>query len=149
MQRFLDLFISINCYTCFRGFFRPSSGAQNCTYSVRYCQNNTAAIVDELELSPIPSTIAAGSSYLTVYVQFCAPDDGRRNRLKYVEQFIEINRSRKRCILLVVLQRYILYFTVYTIFQLALSANWHSSAILTEVFRVFPSFLRQMPGYNS
>jgi len=37
---------------------------------------------------------------------FCAPDDERRNRLKYVEQFIEINRSRKRCILLVVLQRH-------------------------------------------
>ena len=43
MQRFLDLFISINCSTCFRPFLRPSSGAQNCTYSVRYCQTNTAA----------------------------------------------------------------------------------------------------------
>jgi len=43
MQRILDLFISINCSTCFRRFFRPSSGAQNCTYSVRYCQTNTAA----------------------------------------------------------------------------------------------------------
>jgi hypothetical protein len=41
--------------------------------------------------------------YLTLYVQFCAPDAGRRNRLKHVEQFIEINISRKRCILLVVL----------------------------------------------
>jgi len=44
--------------------------------------------------------------YLTLYVQFCAPGDERRNRLKHVEQFIEINRSRKRCILLVVLYRY-------------------------------------------
>jgi len=43
MQRFLNLFISINCCTSFRRLFRPSSGAQNCTYSVRYCQNNTAA----------------------------------------------------------------------------------------------------------
>jgi hypothetical protein len=49
-QRFLDLFISINCSTCFRRFLRPSSGAQNCRYSVRYCQTNTAAIVDEMEL---------------------------------------------------------------------------------------------------
>jgi hypothetical protein len=32
------------------------------------------------------------------YVQFCAHDDGRRNRLKHVEQFTEINRSRKRYI---------------------------------------------------
>jgi len=43
MQRFLDLFISINCSTYFRRFLRPSSRAQNCTYSVRYCQTNTAA----------------------------------------------------------------------------------------------------------
>ena len=39
MQRFLDLFISISCSTCFRRFLRPSSGA----YSFRYCQTNTAA----------------------------------------------------------------------------------------------------------
>jgi len=43
MQRFLDRFISTNCPTCFRRFLRPSSGAQNCIYSVRYCQTNTAA----------------------------------------------------------------------------------------------------------
>ena len=36
-------------------------------------------------------------------LQFCAPDDGRRNRLKHAARFIEINRSRKRCILLVVI----------------------------------------------
>jgi len=43
VQGFLDLFIPTNCFTCFRWFFRPSSGAQNSTYSVRYCQANTAA----------------------------------------------------------------------------------------------------------
>jgi hypothetical protein len=59
MQRFLDLFIFINCSTCFRRFLRPSSGAQNGTYSVRYCQTNTAAIVDGMERSFISSTIAA------------------------------------------------------------------------------------------
>jgi len=87
MQRFLDLFISINWSTCFRRFLRPSSGAQNCTYSVWYCQTNTAACCYRGW---------DGTS----------PDDGRRNRLKHVDQFIEINRSRKRCILLVVLWRY-------------------------------------------
>jgi hypothetical protein len=112
MQRLLDLFISINCSACFRRFLRPSSGAQNCTYSVRYCQTILlpAAIVDEMELRSISSTIAAILvwQYLALYVQFCAPDDGRRNRLKHAEQFIEINRSRRRCILLVVLYRDIL-----------------------------------------
>ena len=36
MQRFSNFFISVRSSTCFRRFFRPSSGAQNCTYSVRY-----------------------------------------------------------------------------------------------------------------
>ena len=32
----LNLFVSIRRSTCFRRFIRPSTGAQNCTYSVRY-----------------------------------------------------------------------------------------------------------------
>jgi len=51
MQRFLDLFISINCSTCFRRFLRPSSGAQNCTYIVSFCQNNTAACTHHASIS--------------------------------------------------------------------------------------------------
>jgi len=38
-------------------------------------------------------------------VQFCAPDDGRENRLKHVERLTELNE--KHCILLVVLWEYI------------------------------------------
>jgi hypothetical protein len=55
-----------------------------------------AAIVDEMERSSVSSTMAAVLvwQYLTLYVQFCASDDGRRNRLKHTEQFIKINRSR-------------------------------------------------------
>jgi len=33
---FHSLFISVRRSTCFRRFFRPSSGARNCTYSVRH-----------------------------------------------------------------------------------------------------------------
>ena len=62
--------------TCFRLFIRPSSGAHNCTYTSTYCQ-------------PILLLVAANSSivwqYLKLYVQLCAPDDGRRNLLKHVE----------------------------------------------------------------
>jgi len=109
MQRFLNLFISTNCSTSFRWFLHPSSGAQNCTYVVRYCQTITATCC-YCGWDSISFMIAVGSSigltYLMLCVQFCAPDDGRRNRLKHVEQFIEINRSRKCCILLVELQRY-------------------------------------------
>jgi hypothetical protein len=78
MQSFLNLFISINCSTCFRRFLRPLSRAQNCTYSVRYCQTNNAvccyrgwgeiSLSVQLEVympptaSSISLTIAAGSS---------------------------------------------------------------------------------------
>ena len=69
---FLNLFISVKCSTCFRRFFCPSSGAQNCTYSIRYWSDK----------------------YLTLYVQFWAPDDGQKNRLKHVECLTEINKFR-------------------------------------------------------
>jgi len=36
MQRCSNLFISVRRSSCFRRGFRPSSGAQNSTYSVRY-----------------------------------------------------------------------------------------------------------------
>ena len=51
MQRFLDLFISINCSACFRPFLRPSSGAQNCIYVVSFCQTNTAACTHHASIS--------------------------------------------------------------------------------------------------
>ena len=40
------------CITCFRRFLRPSSGAQDCTYSFRYCYSMLllSVIVDEMEL---------------------------------------------------------------------------------------------------
>jgi len=34
--KFHNLFISVKRSTCFRRVFRPLSGAQKCTYSVRY-----------------------------------------------------------------------------------------------------------------
>jgi len=67
---FHNLFISVRRSACFRRFFRPSSGVQNCTYSVRYWSDK----------------------YLTLYVQFCATDDGQKTRLKHVERLTEINK---------------------------------------------------------
>jgi len=37
---FLNVFISVRCSKCFRRFFRPSSGALNCTYNVRYLSDH-------------------------------------------------------------------------------------------------------------
>ena len=66
---FHNLFNSVGRSACFRRFFRPLSGAQNCTYSDRYWPDK----------------------FLTLYVQFWAPDDGQKNRLKHVERPTEIN----------------------------------------------------------
>ena len=72
MQRFtFFLFISVSRSTCFRWFFHSSSGAGNCTYNVRYWSDK----------------------YLMLYVQFWAPDDGRKNRPKHVERLTEINKK--------------------------------------------------------
>jgi hypothetical protein len=102
MQSFLDLLISINCSTCFRRFPRhyEEQKAVNTASVIVKQILLSAATANEMERSCISSTVAAVLvwQYLTLYVQFCAPDDGRSVRLKYVEQFIEINRSRKRCI---------------------------------------------------
>ena len=80
--------------TCFTRFLRPSSGAHNCTYSFRYCH-------------PILLLAAASSSigwqYLKLYVQFSAPEDGQRNRLKHEDHLAEVNRTENSCIFLVVL----------------------------------------------
>jgi len=63
---FHNLFISVRRSTYFRRFFRPSSGAQNCTYW--------------------------SDKYLTLCVQFWAPDGGRGNLLKQVERLTEIKK---------------------------------------------------------
>ena len=67
---FHNSFISVRRCTRCRRFFRPSSGAQNYTYSVRYLSDQ----------------------YLTLYVQFWAPDDGRKTRLKHAQRLTEINK---------------------------------------------------------
>jgi hypothetical protein len=67
---FHNLFISVRRSTYFRRFYRPSSGAQNCPYGVRYLSDQ----------------------YLTMYGQFWALDDERQNRLKHAERLTEINK---------------------------------------------------------
>jgi len=74
---FLNLFISVRRSTCFRRFFRPSPGAQNFTYSVRYLSDRYCYLL-----------------LAWLYVQFWAPGDGRKNRLKHVERLTEINKLR-------------------------------------------------------
>jgi len=65
------------CSTCFRRFLRPSSVAQNCTHSIWYVSSLLAATASVGELD----------TYQLLCVQFWAPDDGRRNRLKHVEHW--------------------------------------------------------------
>ena len=52
---FHNLFIFVRRSTCFRRVFRPSSGAQNCTYSVRYLSDHYCYLL-------LACRLAAGSS---------------------------------------------------------------------------------------
>ena len=52
--KFHNLFISVRRCTCFGRFLRPSSGAQNCTYSVRYLSDQYCYV--------LLAWLAAGSS---------------------------------------------------------------------------------------
>jgi hypothetical protein len=75
------------CSTSFRRFLRPSSGAQNCTYSIWY----TSSLLLLAWVSWNSPMLAVAASKLDLYqmlcVQFWAPDDGRRNRPKHVEHW--------------------------------------------------------------
>ena len=85
---FHNFFISVRRSECFRRFFCPSSGAQNCTYSVRHLSDQYCYL-----LLTWPARLAAGSSIgLALYVQFRAPNDGQKKRLKHVERLTEINK---------------------------------------------------------
>jgi len=70
MQRFTTFVFMSDALHVSGRFFRLSSGAQNCTYSVRYWSEK----------------------YPTLYVQFWALDDGRKPRLKHVELLTEISK---------------------------------------------------------
>jgi len=60
-----------------------------------------------LPAASLARLVAGSSNGLTQYVQFWAPDDRRKNRLKHVERLREINKLWNVCILLVVLCEYI------------------------------------------
>ena len=89
---FHNLFIPVRRSTCFRRVFRPSSGAQNCVYSVRYMS-------EQYSLRASSSRkLYCSDKYLTLYVQFWAPVDGRKTRLKHVERLTEINWEKSHLV---------------------------------------------------
>jgi len=73
-SQFHNLFISVGRSACFRRSFRLSPGARNCVYSVRYLSDQHCYLL------------------LAWPGQFWAPDDGRKDRLKYAERPTEINK---------------------------------------------------------
>ena len=87
---FLDLFIYTDALHV--------SGGSSAHHQEHITVHAASGIVNEycslllswMRRSSISSTTAASSSigwqYLKLYVQLCAPDDGRRNRLKHVER---------------------------------------------------------------
>ena len=84
------------CSTCFRRFRRPSSGAQNCIHSIGYLSSFFCflkAIVGKLKLQ-FQLTHDSGKKQKKfdkdpmLWIQFWAPDDGRKNRLKHVSRIL-------------------------------------------------------------
>jgi hypothetical protein len=78
MQRYTIFFTIVNALHVSGGFFVHHQELKNCTHSIGY----------------MPSLLVATASVggdLGIYTRYCmysfwAPDDGRRNRLKHVEQ---------------------------------------------------------------
>ena len=89
---FHNLFISVRGSTCFRRFFRPSSGAQNCTYSVRHFSDRCCYLLLAIQASG--KWQYWSGKYLTLYVQFWALEDGRKTHLKHVERLTVIHKLR-------------------------------------------------------
>ena len=84
------LFISVKCSTCFRQFLRPSSGAQK-LYTTSGTLSNLYCYLPLLWKRWNHAVKVWQSTRCCIY-SFRAPDDGRRNRLKHVEQFTEIKK---------------------------------------------------------
>jgi hypothetical protein len=77
------------CSTCFRRFFRPSSGAQTVYTASGICQ---ACLLLTLAWVIFQLTYASGSSKQAWHIPDAvytvwAPDDGQKNRLKPVEHW--------------------------------------------------------------
>ena len=93
-----ELFISVKCSTCFRRFLRQSSEAQKLYMQHRVlCQTFSATCHcrgrDVLSLQrQWQVAVKFWESTRCCIYSFWAPDDGRRNRLKHVEHFTEINK---------------------------------------------------------
>ena len=83
-----NLFISVKCSTCFRRFLRPSSGAQKIVYTASGTLSDLYCYLPR----QWQVVVKVWQSTLCCIYSFWAPDDGRRNRLKHVEHFTEINK---------------------------------------------------------
>jgi hypothetical protein len=74
MHLFLKIFILAKHSTCFRQSFRPSSGAQDCTYSNRHTSNNCCylpLVATRWQCNSISFPLAAGSSSFLTYAFCC------------------------------------------------------------------------------
>jgi len=108
---FLELFILVKQSTCFGRSFRPSSGAQDCSYSNRHMLNSCCYLLLAgmrwNSMSSISSPQAAGSSSCLTYACCCMYSlellmmDGKT--IWNMQCFTRINNLRNRCILLALL----------------------------------------------
>jgi hypothetical protein len=156
---FLNIFISIKRSTCFRRFLRPSSGAQTVHTASGICQTLLLPVAimvvrelvwmqwvhpdqfhhtdDSSKVWQIPEAMC------TVW----APDDGRRNRLKHVEHFIEINILRNVASCWLHFGNFLsLFVDVFNYTLLTAFIVWYSRHCLQYVITLLTSW--KFMGYN-
>ena len=86
MQTLYNSIYYYKCSTCFRRFLRPSSGAKNCVNSIGYLSNFFCFLSLSFQLTHDSGKKQKKlEKYTILCIQFWAPDDGRRNRLKHVQ----------------------------------------------------------------
>ena len=89
MQRYTVFFIIVNALHVSGGFSAHHQELKNCTHSIWYVPGLlvVTASVGKLQLTHDNGKKQKNlDKYPMLCVQFWAPDDGRRNRLKHAEQ---------------------------------------------------------------
>ena len=84
MQRFLDLFISVNCSTCFARFLRPSSGATKLYIQRQVLSNQYCCVLNKMQRF-LDLFIFVNCS--TCFRRFLRPSSGAQNCTYSVSSF--------------------------------------------------------------
>ena len=87
---FLNLFTFVRRCTSFRRFFHPSSGAQNCTYSIRHLSDRYCYLLLAWKASSSSSNGLTNTWRCMCSFELLMMDG--KTRLKHIQRLTEINK---------------------------------------------------------